>query len=68
MYFHLCCCICLLSSTVILLSNYVLLQQNVQMDMSMKKKIFFLSDDASLEWYGDIFVDVRHKQPCETTS
>ena len=35
------------------------------MDMSMKGKLVYLSDDASLEWHGDTFVDIRHKQASE---
>ena len=52
MHFYLCYCTCLLSSTVIFLSNYVLLKQNVPMDMSMERKLVYLSDDASLEWHA----------------
>ena len=68
MYFHLCYCTCLISSTVTFLSNYVLLQQNVPMDMSMKKKTNFTYLMMLLLNGMGIHFDIRHKQPCETTS
>ena len=34
----------------------------------MKRKLVYLSDDASLEWHVDTFVHVRHKNPSEALS